>query len=248
MLPVQSPQRPRAGMRGRLSKALRHLLMKHATIVAVERLAECFRLITLEGPARMGIAWTPGQKIQIAMDAAFVTRTYTPFVWDASAGRTCILGYEHGDGPGSAWVRGAGPGDECDILGPRASLDTSHISGPLAVYGDETSIGLAYSLIHQNNMRSVACHFEVRDARSARQVVAKLGMADAALCERREDDTHLEEMEAAFPQLVESGVSFVLTGRAAAVQRLRQRLRQQPIPAARVTTKAYWALGKAGLD
>ncbi|UYY57002.1 siderophore-interacting protein [Sphingomonas sp. S2-65] len=115
---------------GRLSKAMMRLWMKTATIVATERLADRFHLITLEGPALADVPWLPGQKVQIAMGSAFVTRTYTPVEWNPSTGRTCILGYAHGEGPGSAWLRTVAPGDECSIFGPRASLDLSRVRGP----------------------------------------------------------------------------------------------------------------------
>lgn len=59
-------------MPGRLGKALLRLMMKRATVIATEQLADRFRLITLGGPAFKGVAWTPGQKIQVAMGSAFV--------------------------------------------------------------------------------------------------------------------------------------------------------------------------------
>lgn len=117
------PERPAPRKQGRLGRMLVRLLMRRATVVAVEQVADAFRLITLEGPELAGVAWTAGQKIQIAMGSAFMARTYTPIRWDAAAGRTDILAHAHGDGPGSAWVRGVRPGDMCDLFGPRSSLD-----------------------------------------------------------------------------------------------------------------------------
>ena len=248
MLPMESPERPAAEAPGRLSQALLRLLMRRATVIAAERLADRFRLITLEGQALEGVAWVPGQKIQVAMGSAFVARTYTPIEWNASAGRVCILGYEHGDGPGSRWVRGVQPGDSCDLFGPRASLDARRANGPLAVFGDETSIGLAYALARQDPARSVACQFEVGDVVSARQVTAQFGLGEAALLARERGDAHLGAMEAAIPALAGTGASFVLTGKAGTIQRLRQSLKQHAVPAGRILTKAYWAPGKTGLD
>lgn len=239
------PDRPAAKAPGRLSKALIRLLMKRATVVASERLTDRFRLITLEGAALKGVAWTPGDKVQIAMGSAFVARTYTPIEWNAAAGRMCILGYAHGDGPGGAWVRAVRPGDECDIFGPRGSLDLRRLSGPLAIFGDETAIGLAYAATRQEPSRAVTCHFEVGDLESARQVAVELGLQDAALVERCPDETHVATMVAALPDLVAAGASFVLVGKAGTVQTLRRAL---TLPASRLLTKAYWAPGKAGLD
>jgi NADPH-dependent ferric siderophore reductase len=248
MQAADSPERPAAREPGRLNKMLMRVLLKHATVTAAETLGDHFRLITLEGPALAGVEWIPGQKVQIAMGSAFVKRTYTPIEWNASAGRACILGYAHGDGPGSAWVRGAMPGDECDIFGPRASLDLRHQPGPLAVFGDETSIGLAHALAEQDRTRPLVCHFEVGEIADGRRVVEQLGLGDAVLLARREDEAQVEEMVAALPALVAAGASFVLTGKAGTIQQLRQSLKQQAVPAPRIVTKAYWAPGKTGLD
>lgn len=108
-------------------------------------------------------------------------------------------------------------------------------SGPLAVFGDETSIGLACALASQDRTRPLTCHFEVEDAESSRQVVAQLGLDGATLVARQEGDAHVEEMTAALPALAADGASFVLTGKAGTIQRLRQGLKQQAVPARRVS-------------
>jgi NADPH-dependent ferric siderophore reductase len=245
---MESPEGAAAKTPGRLTKALLRLLMKRATVVAAEWLADRFRLITLEGPALAGVEWTPGQKVQIAMGSIFVPRTYTPIEWNAAAGRTRILGYSHGDGPGSAWLLGLQPGDECDVTGPRSSLDVSRVAGPLAVFGDETSIGLAHALVHQNPARPVSCRFEVGDVERCQAVTARLGLDDAVLFGRPDNDAHLKKMEAGLPVLAEAGTTFVLTGKAQTIQRLRQALKRRAAPAARIVAKAYWSPGKKGLD
>jgi len=246
MLAPDSPERPIARPRGRLSEALFRLVMKPAAIIANEALSRHFHLITIEGPALAGAAWMPGQKLQVSMGSAFATRTYTPIEWNASAGRTCILGYAHGAGPGSDWVRGALPGDPCDLFGPRGSLDTARLPGPLAVFGDETVIGLAYALGQQR--RLAASHFEVGDAAEAGRVAEQLGLEGADFHARRAGDLHLAALEAALPDLIASGASFVLAGKAATVQRLRHALKREHVSPARILAKAYWAPGKTGMD
>ena len=66
--------------------------MRRATVVANEQIGENYRRVTFEGQALAGVDWIAGQKVQIAMSEAFVTRTYTPIEWDAKAGRTAIAG------------------------------------------------------------------------------------------------------------------------------------------------------------
>jgi NADPH-dependent ferric siderophore reductase len=233
---------------GRLSRAVARLWMKPATVTANEQLADRFHLITLEGRALEDMTWRPGQKVQIAMGSAFVTRTYTPIEWNASTGRVCILCYAHGDGPGSAWVRTASPGDACDIFGPRASLDVSGRSGALVIVGDETSIGLAYAVARQDPTRFVTSCFEVEDAAAAQQVAARLDLKGVSLFARRADGAHIAALEASLSDAVAAGSSFVLTGKAVTIQTLRQSLRQRLVLTTRLVTKAYWTPGKTGLD
>ncbi|KIZ35934.1 hypothetical protein OO17_25200 [Rhodopseudomonas palustris] len=227
---------------------LRRLLMRRATIVAADWLAEGFRLVTLEGQALRGVVWTPGQKVQVAVGTALATRTYTPIDWDPEQGRTRILCFAHGDGPGSAWVRGVGAGDGCDILGPRASLDAGHGTGALGVFGDETSIGLAYALAQQDPARSISSYFEIGNKASAEHVRTALQIRNVTLFLRSEGDAHLAQMEAALSPVLNAGAAFVLTGKASTVQRLRHELKRRGVPANRVVTKAYWAPGKTGMD
>ena len=233
---------------GRLGKALRSLLMKRATIVANEAVVDGFRLVTLEGPAFKGVAWVHGQKVQIAMGPGFATRTYTPMEWNAATGRTCLLGYAHGDGPGSAWLLGARPGDDCDVFGPRSSLDPGRLPGAIAIFGDETSIGLAHAVVRQQPDRPVGCYLEVGEVEGVRDVTKQLDLPDARIFARRDDDAQVDALAAELPALAASGASFVLTGKAGTIQTLRRTLRDLSVPASRVVAKAYWAPGKTGLD
>lgn len=242
------PERSVAKAPGRLSQALMRLLMKRATVTANEALAEGFQLITLEGQALRDVVWMPGQKIQIAMGSAFLARTYTPIAWNTATGRACILGYSHGTGPGCAWLRDAVPGTRCDIFGPRASLDASRLDGPLAIFGDETSIGLAHALAHSDRVGPVVGGFEVGNVEACSTVTSLLALEGFALVAREAGDAHLAEIEARLPPLAASGSAFVLSGKSGTVQRMRQALKLLAVPSNRIVTKVYWAPGKTGLD
>jgi hypothetical protein len=130
--------RPPAKAPGAIDRVVRRLFGKQGTISAVDPIGDHFRLITLEGPALKGVAWTPGQKLQVAMAASFVARTYTPLDWDGEAGRARLLGYAHGGGPGSKWLLDVRPGDGpalCDgtaievDVGIRAAIDGAGCTG-----------------------------------------------------------------------------------------------------------------------
>lgn len=133
----------------------------------------------------------------------------------------------------------------CDVFGPRGSIDPSAASELVAVFGDETSIGLAHTLAAG---RLVTHHFELDDVQAGGAALEHLGFAHATLFERRAADGHVERMEAALAPLAATGAGFVLTGKAGTVQRLRQALKPLGVASSRITAKAYWAPGKKGLD
>lgn len=217
-------------------------------MIAIERFSDQFRLITLAAPELKNAKWVAGQKIQIAMGSAFVGRTYTPLDWDPSDGKTRILAFAHGQGPGNDWIRGPDIGDECSIFGPRASVDDAAHATPLAIFGDETSIGLVYTLASRKKDRPVSCYLEVGDFECCSRIMKQLGIRSAHLYARAHDNTHLEELSAALPALAAEGVSLILTGNAKTIQQLKWRLKQFSVSTKRITTKAYWAPGKPGLD
>lgn len=233
---------------GRLSQTLIRMFMKHARVSAVESIAQGFHLITLQGSALKGVAWAPGQKIQIAMGSAFVSRTYTPIEWDAAQGHTRLLGYAHGNGPGSTWLGGLKVGDECAIFGPRSSLDAGHVSGLRVVLGDETSLGLVHALARSSPDRPLQALLDVASVEDASHVPGRLDLQGVELFARTADDGHLQGIEARLPALAAAGASFILTGKATSIQRLQRALKAQGVPRSRLQAKAYWAPGKTGLD
>ena len=243
-----APGAPPARPPGRLSRALLRMLMKHALVTSAEPVADGFRLMTLESPGFEGCRWVPGQKVQIAMGSAFVARTFTPIGWDAAAGRTRVLGYEHGSGPGSAWIRDARPGDECDVFGPRTSLDIGQAPGRRVLFGDETSIGLACAFNRHTADHPLQCLLEVNTVAAARDVAARLDLDGVELFGRAKNDAHLEDIEGRLPALAAAGATFVLTGKASSIQHLRRALIALGTPRSRLISKAYWAPGKTGLD
>lgn len=236
------------GQPGGLGKTLIRMFMKQAQVTAVEALADGFRLISLQSDAFRDVAWTPGQKLQVAMGSAFTARTFTPIDWDARSGRTRIVGYAHGDGPGAAWLRDAVPGAECDVFGPRASLDLSGAQGSPVVFGDETSIGLAYALAQRFPGQKLHGILEVSHAASVGDVIGRLALEGVEIHERQPEDAHFQPIEHRLAALAATPASFVLTGKGASIQRVSRMLKALGVSRARMMSKAYWAPGKTGLD
>lgn len=231
---------------GGLSRIVRKVLMKPATVMMVEHLGERYRLVTLHSPAFRGAAWHAGQKVQIAMGAGIATRTYTPADWRVADGTVRILASVAGDGPGSAWMAHLEPGRTCDVFGPRPSLALERVTAPIVVVGDATSIGLAGALRHEGRLHGAV--FEVDDVAAARGATARLGLDDAVLVERRTRGTHRDDIvrELAAPAAI--APTFILTGNGPSIQHIRRGLKGAGVPSARLIAKAYWVPGKAGLD
>jgi NADPH-dependent ferric siderophore reductase len=205
---------------GALSRAVARMIARRATIIATEKLTDELVALTLEATGFRGVTWTPGEKVQIAMTSVFDTRTYTPIEWDADRGRTRIVGFLHGSGPGCMWLRNARVGDTCDVLGPRHSLNVCKLEGPIAFFGDETSLALAYALSRESGT-SCSYHFEAGDAGSTRLLAEQWGLDDVNVVARTAGESHLDKLEAALPSPAEKGATFILTGKAQTIQRLK---------------------------
>jgi ferric-chelate reductase (NADPH) len=233
---------------GPVMRTLLRWLMRPARVAAVETLSPHFRLLHLEGEALRNIAWTVGQKVQVSMGSGLIARTYTPISWDADSGRTRMLTFAHGDGPGSRWASGLREDDICQFFGPRRSLDLSGLESPVVLFGDETSFGLAAALRDSPQADGAIHVFETSDVAESRPVLETIGLGEATLIERTADDAHLAAAEAEMLRLTASGASFVLTGKASSIQRISRALKAVGVVSSRVKTKAYWAQGKVGLD
>lgn len=236
-----------SGVVGWIKRTLLRYLTRDAHITAIETLSPQFRLIDLAGDSLKGVAWTPGQKIQLLADADIVTRTYTPMVWDTERGTTRLLAYMHGEGPASQWASAARIGDVCQFVGPRSSLDLAAMSQPVILFGDETSFGIAASISGRWKADATFV-FEVTSAAQSRPVLDAIGLERAIMIERQPQEAHLASLVAEIGQRANADEHFVLTGKASSIQYISRSLKAHGVGTARLRTKAYWATGKKGLD
>lgn len=240
---VTAPPAPTPGL---IERAFTRLLMRPAQVTNVEALEADFRLITLQGEALKRCAWSPGDKVQIKLDGGLQTRTYTPIELDARNGSMRILAYCHGDGPGSEWMSNASIGEMRSLFGPRGSLDLQNLASCTVLFGDETSFALAVAL--QREEPGLRCVFEVVSPMRARRALDALGIERARLIERRTDDSHLDEAFDSIRRNAETRTSFVVTGRAPAVQRIGRAIKAEGLATGPLRIKPYWAPGRTGLD
>ncbi|MFP2911272.1 siderophore-interacting protein [Pyxidicoccus sp. 3LFB2] len=228
---------------------LGRFLFRESHVEKVRDVSPHFRWVELAGEGLRDVSWSPGDKVQVFLPDVGM-RTYTPLAWDSTRGATQFLVYLHGSSPGAEWGRNLRVGDRCQFLGPRGSLPLASLQGPVVLFGDETSFAVAHTL---RNLRAgtgdVDSIFEVSSREESGAVLREFSLARSDVVERAPGDGHLPEVAALLQAALtrRPGAHLVMTGRAQAIQALRSRLKASGVdPAQKV--KAYWSLGKAGLD
>ena len=229
------------------ARTLKRWFLRRSRVTAIQRLSPNFLLIELQGDSLKGAPWVPGQHVQVDIGAGLTFRTYTPMSWSPD-GCTQLLVFLHGDGPGCTWARGVKAGDACAFFGPHRSLDLSRLKGPVALFGDETSFGLALAMRDSSPKIDLRCVFEVSDLAESQQILNALRLNGATLIVRVPDGSHLVAAEVEMSRLAETGYQNALTGNARSIQKLRKVLKAAPVEASRLSVKPYWAPGKTGLN
>lgn len=226
------------------------LVFKEFSIDEARDLSPHFRRFRVTGESLRGRACAPGDKVQILIGDSG-SRTFTPFAANPNAGTFDFIAYVHGDGPAAAWSRAVGVGARFRMFGPRGSLALRSLEGPVVLFGDETSFGVAKSLLDlRGPADGVGFVFESTDRDEAVQVLGELGLGAASVVKREPDHAHADRLESQLRAALEvrPNATLVLTGHAQTIQVLRARLKAKPAPVRGQKVKAYWADGKRGLD
>ncbi len=240
--------RPGRARVGRFERLVMNWVARTATIEAVTAVTPSFLQVDLAGEALRGVAWEPGQKIQVLLGGLRLARTYTPISWDGESGKTRLLIWMHGAGPGSDWAAGLTIGDQCQLFGPRPSLSLGKRTGPIVLFGDETSLALACAIARTRNDRPLQLLIE---SAHPKEVQDALGMSDVVaehVAEILPGDAHLASLQEHLISSLDQTTSYLLTGRAAAIQTMQRTLREWGADPRQIGAKAYWAAGKTGLD
>lgn len=233
-----------ASGKGIVLGALGGLLLRNATVRSVRDVSAHFRALELVGPALRDVEFHPGDKMQVLLPSRDV-RTYTPLRWDREAGETELLVYHHTESPSGAWIRGVANGESCRFVGPQRSLRRAG-AGPAVLFGDETSCAVARAFAAVDPGLAL-----VLETSHEADVVRALGelAARATLVPRSADDSHIAGVLDGLQARIERqpGAELYLTGRAQAIQGVRAGLKARGLPSP-TGTRAYWSLGKRGLD
>ncbi|MCY1036145.1 siderophore-interacting protein [Corallococcus sp. BB11-1] len=235
-----------ASAKAMLGSVLGRFLFHDSQVTQARELSRAFRQVDCEGQALRGQGWTPGDKVQVFLPGLGM-RTYTPLSWDEARGATSFLVYLHGDSPGAKWGRDVRVGDAVQFFGPRRSLVLDAGRAPVVLFGDETSFAVAHAF-RTGAKRDVTPVFEVSSREDCAPALRELGFEGQDV-ERQSGDAHLAQVHERLREALRAkpDATLVMTGRAQSIQALRSRLKAD---GARTTpkVKAYWAVGKAGLD
>ncbi|NNC15314.1 siderophore-interacting protein [Corallococcus exiguus] len=235
-----------ANAKAMLGSMLGRFLFTEAKVTQVREVSRAFRQIDWEGPALRGQGWSPGDKVQVFLPGLGM-RTYTPLSWDEARGATAFLVYLHGDSPGAKWGRDVRAGDTVQFFGPRRSVALESGDAPVVLFGDETSFAVAHAF-RTGAKRDVTPIFEVTRREDCAPALRELGFEGQDV-ERTAGDAHLAQVHERLREALRTkpGATLVMTGRAQSIQALRSRLRGDG-ERATPKVKAYWAVGKTGLD
>jgi ferric-chelate reductase (NADPH) len=222
-------------------------LFREVETTEIRNLGPSFRLVSFRGESLRGVSWEPGDKIQVFLPEHGM-RTYTPMSWDGARGSGELLVFIHGTSPGAEWGRRLSAGDRFQFFGPRRSIRATELGGPVVLFGDETSFGVARALADAKTPTAVKCVFEVSNAVESSDVLSKIGVGGATI-QRESADAHLATTcdRLASELAANPNASLVMTGKAQSIQLLRAHLKaKNALRSGKV--KAYWSVGKSGLD
>lgn len=209
------------------------LLLTRTRVIEVEDIGPHFRRVAIEAEKEGPLRFRAGDKVQVRV-GEWKMRTFTPFTLAGTPQLTQLLVFHHAPSPAGSWARALAVGDSLELFGPRKSIALAEVADA-TLFGDETSIAAALS-----TARSV---LETDHEAEVREVLARLGHHTVTLLSRQRGDEHLRELG---DRLRGEAKPIVLTGKAQSIQSLRSHLGGERKRVAK--TKAYWSVGRSGLD
>lgn len=212
---------------------------------SIELLSPSVKRIRFRGKFK-NLSFQPGSYMDIRVSDTEVRRYSAAFA-DPENGTMDFIVHLHGDHPGSHYMDQLSIGDKIrtSILKPHRCYDSS--VQQYVVFGDETSLALACSLLpaFRKNKQQFEFYFEL-DQQNAN--VPELLQLENYTIFSKDGSFRNEEWIATLPALhrKESNSScFVMTGNAVSVQTFRKLAKR--CTSAKILSHGYWMEGKKGL-
>jgi NADPH-dependent ferric siderophore reductase len=174
-------------------------------------------------------------------------RNYTIAHHDTENGFFDIIFHIHGNGIGSNYMDSLSIGDEIFVSPPRGlNLYNSNAKHQF-LFGDETSLGLAFSFfsILKQNGHQYQFYFEFDDEN--KNVPNLLGLDNCVIFQKNgtfKSETQIYDLPV-FQSLEWKDASYILTGNVKSVQAFRKAIKSKT--QSEIHSQGYWLEGKKGL-
>lgn len=174
-------------------------------------------------------------------------RNYTASYHNFDEGILDIIFHIHGNGTGSRYMDQLQPEDALRISIPRGKKMYDETKRQQFIFGDETSLGLACSIlpILQKNKHQYQFYFELNDENQS--VPGLLGLENYTVFSKKNrlgNEQWINELPV-FNTGEWNNANFILTGNVKSVQTFRKKLKDKP--GVKISSQGYWLEGKKGL-
>ncbi|WP_116788875.1 siderophore-interacting protein [Flavobacterium psychrotrophum] len=208
-------------------------------------LSQNIRKICFKGDLK-NFDFQPGYHIDFRVSDTDVRR-YTPSYYDVKNGILEFIYYLHGDAPGTRFMTNLQPGDTININQPRGHKYYDPSAEKYIIFGDETSLGLACSLLPllKQNAHQFCFYFELDEEN--KDIPEKLGLQNVTVFTKGvllKGESLIQNLPA-FQEADWEDAHFVLTGNVRSVQTLRKLAKIHA--KGKVHAHGYWLEGKKGL-
>lgn len=174
-------------------------------------------------------------------------RNYTASYHNLGEGILDIIFHIHGNGVGSRYIDGLEPNHELRISVPRGKKLYDETIRQQFIFGDETSLGLACSIlpILKKNNHQYQFYFELDDENE--NIPGLLGLENYTVFSKKNtfrDEQWISELPL-FKTNEWNAANFILTGNGKSVQTFRKKLKDKS--RGNIFSQGYWLEGKKGL-
>lgn len=174
-------------------------------------------------------------------------RNYTASYHNVREGILDIIFHIHGNGAGSRYIDKLQPDDELRISIPRGKKMYDETRRQQFIFGDETSLGLACSILPvlKKNKHPYQFYFELDDENQG--VPELLGLENYTVFPKKNlfrNEQWVSELPV-FNTGEWNSANFILTGNVKSVQTFRKKLKDRS--SVNISSQGYWLEGKKGL-
>jgi NADPH-dependent ferric siderophore reductase len=225
------------------------------TVVASTQLSSSIHEVTLAGQASV-LAGVPGNDVMVQFTndtGRMVRRRYSVRAVDAALDQFTLWITTAHDGVGSSWAKGAVPGDEMDVIGPRGKVVLDELADWHLFVGDITILGSAYRLAQSIEAPGRAIFIvetdHADDALTATfdEGIGITGIFVDRMGRAKDDPSGLLSGLAAFAFPPDQGHAYVF-GEFHVMKAVQTTLMDRGLEDGEISVKPFWRVGRKNAD